>query len=55
MPVFVGKQNNNAYALYYKFGKQKTLKIILDIKKQCANVITLMIVDKKTIPRMKYD
>ena len=51
IPVLVGIQHNNAYAVFYNYQKD-VLKIILEIQLTQINVITFYIVDKNQLPRI---
>ncbi len=55
IPIFVGIQNNGCYAIYYSFNKMNALKMILDVKPNNISIITFYIINKVTIPKMKYE
>lgn len=51
IPILVGLQYNNAYAVFYNYQKA-VLKLILEVAPTRINVITFYIVDKNQLPRI---
>lgn len=53
VPFLIGRQNNGNYAVFYKFKKNKALRIILDMHDlNKVNIVTFYIIDKNQIPRI---
>ena len=51
IPLLVGIQHNNAYAVFYKYQKN-VLRITLEIQPTQINAITFYIIDKNQLPRI---
>ena len=51
IPLFIGEQNNGCYAVFYQFEQKKAIKIIVDVKPEKIKIVTLYVVDKKSIPK----
>ena len=55
VPLVVGIQYNENYAVYYTFKEGKIIKIILSFKPDTIKIVTMVIVEKWQLPRGKYD
>ena len=51
IPVRVGIQKNGNYSAFYRFAKQRYIRIILSFKPDRIKVITFFIVEKDKLPR----
>lgn len=51
-PVFVGIQNNNNYAVFYKIENQDLIRIVLDIQFGRIDVVTFYKPISKDLPRV---
>ncbi len=51
IPLKVGIQRNQNYAVYYKYREQRLLKIVLSFKPSKIRIVTFYIVDKGQMPR----
>lgn len=51
-PVLVGIQYNQLYAVFYDYGKNEALKLILDIQPNKIEIVTFHIINKEQIPRL---
>lgn len=52
-PVLVGIQYNGCYAVFYKYIRQRFIRIILDIRSDVIRVVTFYVIDKKQLPVIK--
>ena len=51
-PLLVGIQHNQLYAVFYDYGKNEALKLILDIQPNKIEIVTFHIISKEQIPRI---
>ena len=51
IPILVGIQYNNCYAVFYKYGKE-TLRITLEVCPNKINIVTFYIIDNQQIPKI---
>ena len=49
-PVLVGMQANGCYAVFYKYPRQRFIRLIIDIKKDSINVITFYMITNSSRP-----
>ena len=49
----VGIQYNGCYAVFYKYEKQRFIKIIIDIKTDKIYVVTFYVIEKNQLPVIK--
>ncbi len=52
VPILVGIQYNLNYAVFYDYGKQKALRIIIDIKPDKIKIVTFYLPEKSEMPRI---
>jgi hypothetical protein len=52
-PFMVGVQNNGCHAVFYKYEKQRFLRIILDIRAHNISVVTFYVIEKNQLPVIK--
>ncbi|MFH1332382.1 MAG: hypothetical protein ABIH63_03820 [archaeon] len=50
-PIFVGRQYNQCYAVFYNYGKD-VLKIILDVQPDRIYIVTFYFIEYDKIPRL---
>jgi hypothetical protein len=52
-PEFVGLQENCCYAVFYKYPRQRLIRIIIDIKPGSINIITFYMLKRRQRPVIK--
>lgn len=54
VPVLVGIQYNGCYAAFYKYIKQRIIRIILDMKADKIHVVTFYVIERNQMPVIKW-
>ncbi len=53
IPVLVGIQKNGRYSVFYKHTKQRYMKIIIIIKVDRIEIVTIYVIEKSQLPIIK--
>lgn len=53
IPLYVGLQNNNNYAIFYKYPSNKIMRVIIEVTLTKIWVVTFYFIDKAQLPRIK--
>jgi hypothetical protein len=52
-PTLAGVQYNGCYAVFYKYPKERFIRIIVDIRVNAIYVVTFYAIDKRQLPVIK--
>ena len=50
VPLMVGIQNNGCHAAFYKYRKQRVIRIIVGMKADRMEVVTFYVIEEKRLP-----